>query len=62
MPPSTIASPRWMSWNGLVYYGETVGFVAAWAVGIAVILYAGGPAEPPRAEVEQVAAAGEPPR
>ncbi|TWU00402.1 hypothetical protein Pla108_13530 [Botrimarina colliarenosi] len=50
------ASPRWMSWNGLVYYGETIGFVLAWITGIAAIAYSSaGPESQPR--VGQVAAA-----
>lgn len=30
------------SWKQLVFYGEVVGFVLAWVVGIALLSHAGG--------------------
>lgn len=50
-------SPRWLSWTGLVYYGETVGFVMAWVAGLSAILYSSSiePAKQP--PLEQIAVA-----
>ncbi len=49
--------PRWKSWNGLVYYGESVGFLCAWIVGVLALAYAADTPEPQQPPVERVAAA-----
>ena len=54
-PSATV--PPWMSWSGLVYYGETLGFVLAWIAGIAALTYTTAPS-PAVPEVSHVAAAG----
>src|SRR5688572_23928899 len=62
-PPAAIMSrhsttvPSWMSWSGLVYYGETLGFVLAWVAGIVALSYTATPS-PATPEVSQVASAG----
>jgi hypothetical protein len=61
MSNHTATTPRWLSWNGLVYYGETVGFLAAWVAGIAVLSYSVGTPEPRQPNVKQVAAVSEQP-
>lgn len=58
MPPHSAAVPSWMSWTGLVYYGETVGFVLAWVAGIAVLTYSTTASAPATPKVGQVASAG----
>lgn len=50
-------SPSWMSWHGLVYYGEVVGFLLVWVVGIAALVYTGAASHPQQPPVERVAAA-----
>ena len=50
-------SPRWLSWTGLVYYGETVGFVVAWIAGLTAIVYSSGVETPNQPPLEQVAVA-----
>ena len=49
--------PRWMSWSGLVYYGETLGFVLAWIAGIVALTYTASPS-PANPKVDQIASAG----
>jgi hypothetical protein len=49
--------PSWMSWSGLVYYGETLGFVLAWIAGIVALTYTTSPS-PATPKVSQVASAG----
>jgi hypothetical protein len=46
-----------MSWSGLVYYGETLGFVLAWVAGIVALTYTTSPS-PATLKVNQVASAG----
>jgi hypothetical protein len=46
-----------MSWSGLVYYGETLGFVLAWIAGIVALTYTTSPS-PATPKVSQVASAG----
>ena len=53
-PPKT---PSWRSWTGMIYYGETVGFVAAWVAGIVVVAYAASNEPDASAPIDQVAAA-----
>lgn len=55
MARHSAANPHWMSWTGLVYYGETLGFVAAWIAGAAAIAYSTSEPEMPQPRVEQVA-------
>ncbi|QDT67900.1 hypothetical protein MalM25_08080 [Planctomycetes bacterium MalM25] len=50
-------SPRWLSWNGLVYYGETVGFVMAWIAGLSAILYSSNVEPAKQPPLEQMAVA-----
>lgn len=47
-----------MSWTGLVYYGETLGFVLAWIAGIAVLTYSSSAPSPATPKVSQVASTG----
>ncbi|QDV72100.1 hypothetical protein [Botrimarina mediterranea] len=49
--------PNWMSWSGLVYYGETLGFVLAWIAGFVALSYTASPT-PATPEVNQVASVG----
>lgn len=42
-PLTAGANSTWISWHGLVYYGETVGFLIAWIAGVTVILAATHP-------------------
>jgi hypothetical protein len=56
MSRHSAAVPNWMSWSGLVYYGETLGFVLAWIAGIVALTYTAAPS-PVTPEVNQVAAA-----
>jgi len=51
------ASPRWLSWTGLVYYGETVGFLFAWIAGLTALVYSASAPTPVKPDVERVAAA-----
>lgn len=55
--PRHPAGPSWMSWTGLVYYGETVGFLVAWIAGIAVLSYSTAVSTPTPTNVDQIAAA-----
>jgi hypothetical protein len=48
----------WMSWTGLVYYGETLGFVLAWVAGIVALSYTSSAPSPTAPTVSQVASAG----
>lgn len=57
MSRHTAAVPSWMSWSGLVYYGETLGFVLAWIAGIVALTYTTSPS-PATPKVSQVASAG----
>lgn len=50
-------SPKWLSWTGFVYYGETVGFVCAWIVGLAALAFSSGSSEPTQPPINQIAAA-----
>ncbi|MEQ8847298.1 hypothetical protein [Botrimarina sp.] len=52
-PNRPAGNPAWLSWNGLIYYGETVGFLFAWIAGVAAILSATQPAT--EKAVDQVA-------
>lgn len=52
------AGQSWMSWTGLVYYGETLGFVLAWIAGIAVLTYSSSAPSPATPKVSQVASTG----
>lgn len=57
MARSSAAVPSWKSWNGLVYYGETLGFFAAWIAGATAIAYSAVEPDAPKPAVEQVAVA-----
>ncbi len=48
----------WMSWTGLVYYGETLGFVLAWVAGIVALTYSSAAPSSATPKVSQVASAG----
>lgn len=50
-------SPKWLSWTGLVYYGETVGFVCAWIIGLSALAFSTGSPEPAQPSIDQIAAA-----
>ena len=56
MSRHSAAGPSWKSWTGLVYYGETIGFVVAWIAGIAVLSYSTTTSAPAAADVDHVAA------
>lgn len=53
-------SPSWRSWTGMVYYGEAVGFVAAWAAGIFALSNAAPTKPTAPLAIDQVAVAETP--
>ncbi len=57
MASKSAKSPPWLSWNGLAYYGETVGFVLAWVAGVAAIVYSAASPTAQQPPVDQMAVA-----
>lgn len=57
MASKSAKTPPLLSWSGLAYYGETVGFVCAWIAGVTAILYSVASPTPQQPPVDRMAVA-----